>query len=318
MAAQGIDKRKRIFNKYTSQLKILHQNGLLYDKIKYKEGVYICPICLNEFKEEDLKDTSENMLTSEDAPPKSLGGRANTLTCKTCNSRCGHEIDFHLTERLIELDVRAFRPNTESKAKLTHGEITVQGTIEVDDSGNISIIHSEKNNHLKKLEDYTNTTGKNDITEIEFKPSRVEKLRYEVALLKSAYILAFEMYGYTLIQNKSYDTVREQLRNPDKEIYPEGFWTKQGSFKKENEGVHYIVSKKFEGFYSIFSLKTKSTEHRFGVYLPMSSTRTNEIIDNLKKQKAGSELDITSNVGKDYFETITNMKFIVELMNDKP
>ncbi|MDD4438113.1 MAG: HNH endonuclease [Tissierellia bacterium] len=40
----------------------------------------------------------------EDAPPKSLGGKANTLTCKTCNSKCGHEIDFHLTERLLEID----------------------------------------------------------------------------------------------------------------------------------------------------------------------------------------------------------------------
>lgn len=315
--AKGIDKRKRIFDKYVSQLKTLHKNDLLPEHLDYKEGVYLCPICLNDFSEEDLKDDSANMLTLEDAPPKSLGGHANTLTCKTCNSRCGHEIDFHLTELLIELDVRAFNPNIESKAKLSHKGTQIQGTVKVDESGSIFIVLSEKNNNPEKLKKYIGTTGKDDIIDIEFKPSRVDKLRFEVALLKSAYILAFEQYGFALILNQSYDIVREQLQNPNTEIYPEGFWTKQSSFKKEHEGVHYLDSKDFEGFYSIFSLSTNVTEHRYGIYLPITSTRTNEICAKLKEQEGGFELNMMSYMGNDYFENLDNMKLMVDFMNKK-
>lgn len=315
--AKGIDKRKRIFDKYVSQLKSLHDNGLLPENIEYKEGVYICPICLNEFTEDDLKDDSTNMLTLEDAPPKSLGGHANTLTCKTCNSRCGHEIDFHLTERLVELDERAFRPNIKSKARFTHNGLQVQGEINIDSEGKITVLHDKKNNHPEKLETYVKSTGKNDIVDIEFKPSRVDKHRLEVALLKTAYLLAFEQYGYSLILSTPYNIVREQLMRPDLEIYPEGFWTKQSSFKKEHEGVHVITSQGFEGFHAIFSLKTKASENRFGVYLPVSETSTNEVIGKLKEQEAGFGLRMESYMNNDYFGETENMILMTKYLKEK-
>ncbi len=315
--SKGFDKRKRIFDKYVSQLKKLNENNLLPDFIKYKEDCYICPICLNNFSENDLKDVSENMLTLEDAPPKSLGGRATTLTCKTCNNRCGHEIDYHLTERLIEIDERAFLPNIKAKARFTHNGLKIQGELNVDSKGNITVIHDKKNNHPEKLEKYVKSTGKNDIVDIEFKPSRVDKHRLEVALLKTAYILAFEHYGYSLILSSPYNIIRKQLINPEAEIYPEGFWTKQGSFKPEQEGVHLIASKGFEGFLAIFLLKTKSSENRFGVYLPVSERSTYDNIKRLKEQEAGFGLKMESYMMNDYFGEIGNMKLMVNFIKEK-
>lgn len=312
--AKGIDKRKGIFDVYVDQLKWLNDNKLLPETFDYKEGTYLCPICLQEFSEVDLSPESANMLTLEDAPPKSLGGHANTLTCKTCNSKCGHEIDFHLTESLIELDVRSFLPNTESKAKLFHKGKQVQGQVNVDSEGNITVIHSEKNNHPEKLKQYIGETGKDDIVDIEFKPSRVDKLRLEVALLKSAYILAFEQFGYALILNKSYDIVRAQLLNPGEEIYPEGFWTKQSTFKEEHEGVHFVKSKDFEGFYSIFKLKTKASEKRYEVYLPISESKTKPVIEKLKVQEGGFGLEMESLAMNDYFRDKENIKLLTDFM----
>lgn len=314
---KGIDKRKRIFDKYVSQFRTLHENGLLPDHIEFKEGVYICPICLNEFTEDDLKDDSANMLTLEDAPPKSLGGHANTLTCKTCNSRCGHEIDFHLKERFIELDVRSFKPNIEFKAKFSHKGQKVQGIVKVDESGKISIIHNKKNNHPDKFKEYISSTGKDDIVEIVFKPSRVDKLRLEVALLKSAYMLAFEKYGYALVLNKSYDVVRKQILNPEKEIYPEGFWTKQSSFKAEHEGVHVVKSNDYEGFYAVFNLKTDSDDNRYGVYLPIAEAKTKDVIEKLKEQEGCFGLEMESLQAKDYFSEVENMKLMTNYINNK-
>src|SRR5687767_11490489 len=109
--SKGEDKRHIIFNKYKENLNFLVDNAFLNSD----KDVYICPICLK--KHFDLN--SDDPLTLEDAPPKSLGGTANTLTCKSCNNTAGYKIDFHLTERLRELDSAKFIPGTETPVKIT-------------------------------------------------------------------------------------------------------------------------------------------------------------------------------------------------------
>jgi hypothetical protein len=314
---KGFEKRKRIFDKYIFQLQKLNENKLLPDFISYNIGSYICPICLNQFTEKDLNEESINMLTLEDAPPKSLGGRASTLTCKNCNNKCGHEIDFHLTERLIELDERAFLPNTKTQAHFTHNGIKIKGEINIDNDGVFTTLFDKKNNHPEKFEKYFEATGKGDISDLEFRHSRVAKHRLEVALLKTAYILAFEQYGYTLILSHPYDIVREQLLNPDIELYPEGFWTKQNSFAKKHEGVHLITSRGLEGFLAIFSLMTVSSEKLFGVYLPISVKTTNDVIARFRTQKGGFGLTLDSLFMNNYYEDTENMKQMTNYIKSK-
>ena len=314
---KGLEKRKRIFAKYTGQLKSLHESKLISDSFNFNIGSYVCPICLNEFSEDDLSNSSVNMLTLEDAPPKSLGGHANTLTCKTCNSKSGHEIDFHLTEHLIEKDVRDFLPDVKTKAKFLHKGTKVQGEMKVDSKGKITVIHHQKINNPELLKTYIEKTGKDDLISIEFNPSRVDKLRLEVALLKSAYILAFEHFGYALIMNNAFDIVRDQLRSPEKQIYPEGFWTKQSSFRANQEGVHLIVAEGFEGFYSIFSLRTKSAENWYGVYLPISVHTTKDVIDKLNEHEGGFGLSLESLKANNYLEDVGQMRLLTAYINNR-
>lgn len=314
--SNGIGKRKRIFDKFVGQLKKMKENQILPDFIEYEEGVYICPICLNKFTPSDLNNSSNNMLTLEDAPPKSLGGKANTLTCKSCNNKCGHDIDFHLTERLLEIDARSFLPNSRAKATFSHNGIMVGGMLNVDSEGVITVLHDKKYNHPEKLDNYVSITGNNDVIDIKFEHSRVDMHRLGVALLKTAYILAFEQYGYILILNKSYNIVREQLKNPDLVIYPDGFWTKQRSFKKENEGVFIIESEGFEGFEAIFLLKTESSEYRNGVYLPVDDNMTIQIIEKFKVQEAGFILKLKSLSAFNYFEDIGKMKCLSDYLKN--
>ena len=307
-------KRKIIFNKYSKQLHRLVELGLYSLDLKH-EHTFLCPTCLNQFSETDLDITKENHLTLEDAPPKSLGGKANTLTCKKCNNEFGHQIDFHLTERLNELNIRSFLPNTGAKVIMTHQGIEVQGTVKVDISGNITITHLEKVNHPEKLKNYISKTRKNDIADLKFPASRVDFKRFEVALLKTAYILAFEQYGYALILNKSYDRIRKQLMNPNKDIYPSGYWTKQSVFNESNTGVHLIRTKGFEGFQAIFVLKTKTQTTGYGVYLPISENTINEVIERFKVQEAGFALSYESYKETDYFSDDRNLKMCVSFLN---
>jgi len=313
--ATGHKKRKLLFDKFSKQLHDLVDQGLLDIELKHEE-TYICPLCLNQFSQEDLDTSKENFLTLEDAPPKSLGGNANTLSCKKCNNEFGHEIDYHLTERLNELDLHSFLPNTGSKATITHNGIRVQGTVKVHENGKITITHLEKVNNPNTLKDYISKTGKGDVTTLEFPATRVDYRRFELALLKTAYLLAFEQYGYPLILSNAFDVIREQLNNPENEIYPTGFWTRQSVFNKTNEGVHLIKSHGFEGFHAIFILKTKINESGFGVYLPISNVTFKDVIEQLKQQEANFTLKYESFKDTDFFQDRVNQKMCVEYMSN--
>ena len=312
--AKGEDKRTKIFDKYVNQLRLLQENKLLPESFTYIENTYICPICLTEFSKEDLKSDSKNMLTLEDAPPRSLGGHSNTMTCKKCNSKAGHKIDNHLNKRLIELDVRSFLPNTNSKAKFTYNGVKVQGQIQVDNDGEITVKHNEKFNEPIGFKKYIESTKKDNVIDVEFLPSSVDVHRLEVGLLKTAYMLAFEKYGYALILNDSYNIVREQIKNPEKYIYPMGFWTKQSSFKKQHEGVHVVDSGEFSGLYAIFSLNTSASNHIFGAYLPVSTLITDIVVLKLRGKEGGFSLHLKSLMENDYFEDVENMRMMFNFL----
>lgn len=308
------EKRQFLFEKYSKQLSDIVQARLYDIKLAYDQ-TFICPICLNQFSVEDLDITKPNHLTLEDAPPYSLGGTANTLTCKKCNNESGHKIDFHLVEFLNELQIRNFSPNTEAKVTLEHKGEKVQGLLKIDNEGGITITHLFKNNNPHKLEKYVDQTGRGDYPILFFKASRVEAKKVEVALLKSAYILAFEHYGYALILSHAFDVVRQQILNPDDEIYPNGFWSKQNSYNEQSAGVHFITSKNYEGIMSIFILKTNNgTKDGYGVYLPISIHNYKAVIENLKQLGAGDELSFESYMNTDYFNDAINQKMCVRFL----
>jgi hypothetical protein len=75
---------------------------------------YVCPLCLFAYGETALYD---GLLTREDVPPRSVGGRKIVLTCKPCNDRAGHQIDWHA---LREADLIGFltRGNADMRANL--------------------------------------------------------------------------------------------------------------------------------------------------------------------------------------------------------
>lgn len=311
------DKRKRIFDKYSSQLHGLQIQGLLPSKHEHLKFVktYLCPVCLTHFSTNDLEINLSNFLTLEDAPQKSLGGKANTLTCKQCNNTCGREIDFHLVERMFEQDRRKFLPNTKGKGKFVIDGKEVQGEFSVDGNGKITVIHSKKNNHPGKLENYIDNTDKGSIVTIEHKPSRVDVNRLEIALLKTAYILAFEKFGYSIILDECFDIVREQLLNPDKELYPQGFWTKQQIFTEQHEGVLLIETEGYFGLFCVFALKTPSVTKRFGVYLPLPNGDTINVIAKLKDLEGGFALSLNPLLSN-FVEELDKAKELIETIKN--
>ncbi|WP_375560207.1 hypothetical protein ACE193_21245 [Bernardetia sp. OM2101] len=292
---ENAKKREKIFNVFSSQLNTLNSGNLLpskYKNLKF-DKTYVCPICLVQFSRDDLNTEIENFLTLEDAPQKSLGGKANTLTCKKCNNTCGAEIDFHLVEGVHKQDRKHFLPNTTGRVKfsISKGE-QVQGEYSVNDAGVITVEHSTKNNNPAKLSYHIDNIRKDSIVILEHKASKVDEKKLEVALLKTAYILAFEKFGYSIILDECFDIVREQLLKPNNEIYPEGFWTRQEVFTEKHEGLHLIKINEGVGLFCVFPLKTQSSTKRFGVYLPLPKEDTEKTIKTLKNMQKDSPLTL--------------------------
>ena len=278
----GERKRKFIFDRYSENLLFLKRKNVIEIELKH-EKTYICPICLDQFSEAALDQSVENTLSLEDAPPKSLGGKAKILTCKKCNNTCGHEIDKHLTERMNELDHHEFLPNIEFTAKLEINGNIIQGKISIDENGTMTAYHMDKNNNPIKLQDYINTVKKNTIINLQIDKKQVNPINLQIALLKTGYLLTFEKYGYSLILDNSYSKIREQLINPLEIIYPLDFWF-QAPLPKEVFGVPFIIEKGFEAICPIFPLKTKVSERVFGTIIPLTTKPIEEVISELKNR----------------------------------
>lgn len=296
-------KRRKIFEIYSNQLNTLKQMRLLNLKLEY-EQTYICPICLKQFNKEALQSKK---LTLEDAPPKSLGGNANTLTCAPCNNGLGHAVDSHLSGQLRKIDVRSLMPNTEAKIRVKQGNKTIQGKIKVDGNRKISIVHEEKSNHPVELEKYISSLNANDIITIKYVDEKYEKSKFAIALLKTGYLLAFEKFGYSVILKNFFDPVREQLSNPEQLIYPEGFYTQQSNFNYQDKGVFLLTSDGYEGWFIIFMLRTKiGGSNGYGVYLPINLDTYKDVIDKLRVEKIDS-FNLLRFDEKDYFNDINNI-----------
>lgn len=279
----GDRKRKRIFDIYSANLQLLIIEGILTDvNLKYSV-TYICPICLDHFSVADLNQSLSNPLTLEDAPPKSLGGKANVLTCKSCNNKCGTDVDYHLSQQMTELDKREFRPGMEFAAEFENEGKTVQGRIKVGIDGTFKVLHIEKNNNPKTLGDYVSTTRSGSGVQIKYKKTNVEPHKIQLALLKTAYLLVFQKYGYAFILNPIYNRVREQLRNPDRLIYPLEFWF-NAPFPEQAIGVPFIIEPGLASIMATFILKTDFSERMFSAIIPLTTVPIEKVISELKNR----------------------------------
>lgn len=303
-------KRERIFKKYQENLNLLIDNGL----VSSEKNIYICPICLKKHKGLNEKDP----LTLEDAPPKALGGKPNVLTCKSCNNECGYLIDSHLAKRMNEIDQRKFLPNTSVKVKTTIDGETFNSTLSVDENGIMSMFHSAKNNNPNKLTPIMEKVGKDKIINFDFEKSTVIPEKLEYSLLKTAYLMLFEKTGYCLILDKCYDSIREQLQNPDERVYPEYFWFRNANDIKP--GVYFVNDKGYECFFVIFDLDTGKTKSSFFVVLP---SPVNDIVDIVEKvnsainNKQTLKLYPAENEKHNYIDDIENIKVLFEWLRNR-
>ena len=213
-----LERRKRLFDKFSNQLHLMVDEGLLQTELRY-ERTYICPICLGQFQESDLVANDDaNFLTEEDAPPAKLKGSRIALTCKDCNSGAGHQIDNHLINRIREIDDSKFYKGSQQVRRLNYKGQPITAEITSNGDGTLTVLHRIGKNNPNRLERFiyglrNRTLG--PILNLEPKVYGVIPERVSIALAKTNYIITFSKFGYLFLLHPYYDTLRNAIRNPE-------------------------------------------------------------------------------------------------------
>jgi len=298
-------KREALFKKYADNLQLLAKNKLLTAN-GLDKYVYICPVCLQHFENVD----GSNPLTLEDAPPKSLGGKASILTCKKCNNVAGTAIDAHLSTRLNELDERQLLAGTQLKVMVRIDGEAYAATLKVEQDGKMTMLHSKRNNNPTKLESAMEQLKAGSIVDMEYVKSMVIPERFDYALLKTAYLLAFQYIGYGLMLDACYDDVRNQIQHPGQAIYPSGFWFTP-DYPKEMVGTYFITEAGLESLFVFFQVRTVKTERMFAVILPLPGFPVGTVIGRLAERLAEEKefhVSLYPDKPLDYITDVENIK----------
>ena len=255
-----------LFSKYKQNLSMLQELGYVKG-----DAEFICPICLQEFTHKDIYK-----LSKEDAPLASLGGKQICVTCKDCNNRCGHEIDVYLSNYVDYIERSKMYSGTSGKIAIKFKSDEVFGQLKMSGNGRgtVRVPMTDKGNNPDKAKDFTSTTRKDDYLWIRNVYYVQDTFKAQVAMLKTAYIILYANLGYSFILDKSYDTVREQILNADKQVISK-IWARMIQIQL-SDGIYTIEEAGCKGYYVIYTLQ-KSTKHRVMVYLPFPAVQYSSI-----------------------------------------
>lgn len=286
--SKGLAKRKQLFDKFSLQLGILRDKGFVRGRTFRFTTSYLCPLCLREFTGGDLYDTpGKNFLTLEDAPPDSLGGSKIALTCKECNSRAGHTLDFHLTETIREIDASYFYPGKTERGILDYEGKRLSVELTRKEDGTIQAYHRIKNNDPNILDRFIygiNEGTIGPIVNVKPPPSRVDPRKVIIALLKTHYIITFSKFGYLFLMDKIYNPIREQILNPHKATFEYSHFIPD-QFSESQVGTYYVTSKGIESILNVFLLRTPYSKTVFGAVLPVPTIAVEHFLKEVSRKK---------------------------------
>jgi hypothetical protein len=164
-------------------------------------------------------------LTLEDVPPKSVGGSPLVLTCRPCNSTAGHSYDHAVAARKRVHDVsKAMREKGSTSKPIKSGVeldgVPLNGQLEVVD-GQLQITLHGKYNDPRKLLTQQQHIQSGKSSSIRLTPHlRWNERQLRVSSLRSGYLAAFALFGYTYAFHPYLDPIRDQILNPDTDIVP--------------------------------------------------------------------------------------------------
>ena len=176
---------------------------------------YGCPLCLRLFRQDQI-----DQLTLDHVPPKSLGGKLKVLTCTACNSTAGAELDVHAHRLDVFRRIVAGEPYRPVTARLTFEGVTVN--VEMRSDGALNDIRVLARNNRRDVPGQFAATfeaqaGDGSEINLVLPTLKVSERPAMISYLRAGYLAAFAVFGYSAVARRSYDRIRQQIREPDVE-----------------------------------------------------------------------------------------------------
>ena len=230
-----------------------------------EQNKYACPICLTKFSIEN--DALPLGLTREHVPPHSLGGTVKCYTCRKCNSDLGADADKQLLIGIKQNKETFLKTMVDQPIKIKEGDWTFQGQMSANDGGNYQMLHSKKNNHPNKLENFMGQISDGSQLSLQYVLQKFDNHLFNVGLLKSAYLKLFSVMGFEIVFNTAYDIVRAQLMTPQNKIYFQKT-VLSNAFTADQAGVYKVDIENCRLICVVLNLTYMNFTHTFGVLLP--------------------------------------------------
>ena len=232
---------------------------------------YICPLCLHVYS------ISHDTLTLEHVPPESVGGKPILITCKACNSNRGADIDACLKNELEIVHNLNHLDTIPQKTKLVFNGVEINAQTTFSKTDGFKFMINPDNNNPTEFEGFmTEAKNAKEGYEIKVIANITNRNRdYDlanIALLKSAYLMAFHELGYMYVLNANTNIIREQIQNPKKDVIGNTFIinSKNGILENLSDGVYYAQLNNIGCIIVIMELKLRQSEikHRKAIVLP--------------------------------------------------
>lgn len=247
---------------------------------------YICPLCQHVYA------IAHEALTLEHVPPESVGGKPILVTCKACNNRQGADMDVYLTNELDILHNLSHLDTIPQKSKIAFNGVEINGQTTFSKSEGFKFMISPENNNPIEFEGFMiEAKNTKEDYQIKFKANITNHKRNiylaNIALLKSAYLMAFHELGYMYVLNPSTNKVREQILNPKQQLInaPYVISDEDGILDELPQGVYYANFENIVGIVAVLKLQLSKSEqkHRKAVVLPNPLDSQSEIYSVLSR-----------------------------------
>lgn len=268
----------KLFEKYSSNLDIVIDAGRLPRFCIRKS--YVCPLCKAVFSIGDLNRESDNMLTIEHIPPKSVTSLGIVLACKQCNNSHGSKFDSELSKKV---ESGSFLQLTEGSTivanfKLDNG-MDSRGHLQISNDSTIEVFMDGKRTNPGYATNFINfVTGKDNDSKINMTIVSHNKKLAKLSLLRAAYLFAFMKLGYAFVFTQEAERIRKMI-NKDTKLSELDFVT-SNKVPDELLGMSIIVDPQFaKGYLVGFKLKQGKYEENIGVMLPAPHRKSNEFFE---------------------------------------
>lgn len=280
------DKRVYILELYAKQIEsipFVSSDGVKFHMV----DAFICPLCLHTYA------IGNTELTLEHVPPESVGGKPILITCKACNSNRGADIDVCLMNELEIVHNLTHFDTIPQKTKLAFNGFEINAQTNFSKADGFKFMISPDNNNPIGFEEFmTEVKNAKEGYKIKIVADITNRKRdYDlanIALLKSAYLMAFHELGYMYVLNANMNIIRDQIQNPKKNVIGNAFIIDSKNSVTENlaDGVYYAQLDNIGCVIVIMELKLRQSEikHRKAIVLPHPKDSHGQIYSELSQR----------------------------------